>query len=176
MSYLRRFALLAFLALLRHANRRHAEAELSAQWDHEILLWAQRLSATAFAVKGKSEELQRSLAALEALLGKNSNSLENILRGRSTMKKPETKQTPRHFGKGDAEKAQDAAEEIIDPAMPAAGAGLMIDSDPRLNQVSETEKELKRLVRSEGDAEEDEANSRKTPWAATIAINGAARR
>ena len=47
--------------------------------------------------------------------------------------------------------------------MPAAGAGLMIDSDPRLNQVSETEKALKRLVRSEGDAEEDEANSRKTP-------------
>ena len=52
--------------------------------------------------------------------------------------------------------ARDAAGEILSPAMPPVGAGLMLDIDPRLNRESETEKELKELVESNEDAEREE--------------------
>ena len=83
------------------------------------------------------------------------------------MKKLEDEKTPRHFEKGEAEKAQDAAEKIIDPAMPAAGAGLMIEFDPHLNQVSETEEELKRLAETEEDAKEELQGKKGNPSALT---------
>ncbi|HMN87700.1 MAG TPA: hypothetical protein PKA74_17180 [Bauldia sp.] len=39
---------------------------------------------------------------------------------------------------------REAAGAILSPAMPPAGAGLMVDSDPRLDDRSETEKTLER--------------------------------
>ena len=39
-----------------------------------------------------------------------------------------------------------AVSDVLSPAMPAVGAGLMIEADPRLNEVSETEEALKRAI------------------------------
>ena len=66
---------------------------------------------------------------------------------------------------GDADAAEDsaveAAADILDPAMPPAGAAMMLEIDPRLNQPSETEQELKELVESNEDAEEEARESDK---------------
>jgi hypothetical protein len=53
------------------------------------------------------------------------------------------------------EAAREATDEILSPAMPPAGAGIALENDPRLNRPSETEAELKELVRSNEDAEEE---------------------
>ncbi len=58
------------------------------------------------------------------------------------------------------EEAQEAAGEILQPSMPPAGAGIMIDVDPRLNQPSETEEELKELVESNKAAEDEDAGGK----------------
>jgi hypothetical protein len=55
------------------------------------------------------------------------------------------------------EEAVEAAAEVIDPAMPPAGAAILIEADPRLHQRSETEEELKELVESNDAAERDDA-------------------
>jgi hypothetical protein len=61
-------------------------------------------------------------------------------------------------GEPDAEaEATEAAGEILSPAMPPVGGGVMLDADPRLNQPSETEAELDELV----EAEDEDAASRK---------------
>lgn len=57
--------------------------------------------------------------------------------------------------------ALEAAVDILDPAMPPAGAAIMLEIDPRLNQPSETEQELKELVESNEDAEEEARESDK---------------
>ena len=47
--------------------------------------------------------------------------------------------------------------EVLHPAIPPAGAAILIEADPRLHQPSETEEELKELVESNEAAERDEA-------------------
>ena len=53
-----------------------------------------------------------------------------------------------------AEEALQAAAEVLHPAIPPAGAAILIEVDPRLHQQSETEEELKDLVESNEAAEE----------------------
>ena len=54
----------------------------------------------------------------------------------------------------DDQDTNEAADELLDPAMPAAGAGLMLDIDPRLNRKSETEAELERATENVEETDE----------------------
>ena len=56
--------------------------------------------------------------------------------------------------------ARDAAGDMLVPSMPPAGAGMMLEVDPRLNRPSESEAELKELVNSNEDAEAEEAEDK----------------
>ncbi len=56
------------------------------------------------------------------------------------------------------EEAVEAAAEILHPAIPPAGAAIVMEADPRLHQESETEEELKQLVESNEAAERDAAD------------------
>jgi hypothetical protein len=56
-----------------------------------------------------------------------------------------------------AEEAIEAAAEVLHPAIPPAGAAILIEADPRLHRPSETEEELKELVESNEAAERDAA-------------------
>jgi len=47
-----------------------------------------------------------------------------------------------------AEQRRKAAASLIDPAIPPAGAGAMLDADPRLDDRSETERALERASRT----------------------------
>ena len=50
----------------------------------------------------------------------------------------------------------EAAAEVLDPAMPPVGGAVMVEIDSRLNQPSESEEELKKLVESNESAEKEE--------------------
>jgi hypothetical protein len=55
---------------------------------------------------------------------------------------------------GDAESgATAAAKDVLHPAIPPGAAAIIAETDPRLNQLSETEEELKELVDSNEAAE-----------------------
>jgi hypothetical protein len=57
------------------------------------------------------------------------------------------------------EEAVEAAAEVLHPAIPPAGAALLIEADPRLHQPSETAEELKELIESNEAAERDAAKA-----------------
>jgi hypothetical protein len=57
-----------------------------------------------------------------------------------------------------AEAAFKAAAEVLHPAIPPAGAAILIEADPRLHQPSESEEELKELVESNEAADADSAD------------------
>jgi hypothetical protein len=57
----------------------------------------------------------------------------------------------------DGQEAIEAAAEVLHPAIPPAGAAILIEADPRLHRQSETEEELKELVESNEVAERDAA-------------------
>ena len=59
------------------------------------------------------------------------------------------------------EAGRDAAGDMLVPSMPPAGAGMMLEVDPRLNRPSETEAELQELVESNEDAEAEEKDADK---------------
>jgi hypothetical protein len=74
--------------------------------------------------------------------------------------RPESEPVPNDRGSPDAEEAgKEAAGDILDNAMPSVGGGLMLDVDPRLNQMSETESELRELVESEAEHEAEEGDA-----------------
>ena len=56
-----------------------------------------------------------------------------------------------------SEEAFEAAADVLHPAIPPAGAAVLIEADPRLHRPSETEEELKQLVESNEAAERDSA-------------------
>ncbi len=77
---------------------------------------------------------------------------------RKTAKNPESENDRR----GDTpESRKHAAGELLSPAMPAAGAGAMLDADPRLSQVSETEKALERATEPSDTNEPADADQRR---------------
>lgn len=51
------------------------------------------------------------------------------------------------------EAAVEAAAEVLHPAIPPAGAAILMETDPRLHQLSDAEKALRRLVESNEAAE-----------------------
>lgn len=74
--------------------------------------------------------------------------------------KPESEPVPTDRGSEDGEEAgKEAAGEILSPDMPAVGGGVMLDVDPRLNQMSETEAELRELVEDEAEHETEEGDA-----------------
>lgn len=74
--------------------------------------------------------------------------------------KPESEPVPTDRGSQDAEEAgKEAAGEILDNAMPPVGGGVMLDVDLRLNQMSETESELRELVENEDEHEAEEGDA-----------------
>jgi hypothetical protein len=75
---------------------------------------------------------------------------------RKTAKHPESENDRRDADKPEAREA--AASELLSPAMPPAGAGAMLDADPRLSQVSETEQALERATEPSDTNEPAEAN------------------
>jgi hypothetical protein len=60
------------------------------------------------------------------------------------------------------EAAVEAAAEVLHPAIPLAGAAILMETDPRLHQVSDAERALKRLVES-NEAAEEEADEESAP-------------
>jgi len=60
------------------------------------------------------------------------------------------------------ERAVEAAAEVLHPAIPPAGAAILMETDPRLHQPSETEEELRELVESNEAAEKTRTDSPKT--------------
>jgi hypothetical protein len=59
------------------------------------------------------------------------------------------------------EARKEAAGELLSPAMPPAGAGAMLDADPRLDETSETEQALERTSEPSDTNEPAEANQRR---------------
>lgn len=76
--------------------------------------------------------------------------------------KPDSEPVPTDRGSPDSEKeGKEAAGDILSPDMPAVGGAVMLDVDPRLNRASETESELRELVETEAEADEDGDAARK---------------
>jgi len=59
------------------------------------------------------------------------------------------------------EEAVRATAAVLHPAIPTAGAAILMETDPRLHQPSETERELRELVES-NDAAEKEADAARS--------------
>ena len=78
---------------------------------------------------------------------------------RKTAKHPESENDGRDPDKPEARK--EAAGELLSPAMPPAGAGAMLDADPRLSDKSETEEALERATEPSDTNEPAEANQRR---------------
>ena len=57
--------------------------------------------------------------------------------------------------------ARAAARDVLHPAIPPAAAAIIAETDPRLNQPSETEEELRQLVESNEAAEQEEERGRE---------------
>ena len=77
---------------------------------------------------------------------------------RKTAKNPESENDRRT---DTPESREEAARELLTPAMLPAGAGAMLDVDPRLNQASETEKALERATEPSDTNEPAEADQRR---------------
>ena len=78
---------------------------------------------------------------------------------RKTARHPKTENDGRNTDSPQARK--EAAGELLSPAMPPAGAGAMLDADPRLDDTSETEQALKRASEPSDTNEPAEANQRR---------------
>jgi hypothetical protein len=78
---------------------------------------------------------------------------------RKTARHPESENDRRNPDKPEARR--NAAGELLSPAMPPAGAGAMLDADPRLDETSETEQALERTAEPSDTNEPAEANQRR---------------
>jgi hypothetical protein len=72
---------------------------------------------------------------------------------KTAAKNPESENDRRDPDKPEARK--DAAAGLLSPAMPPAGAGAMLDADPRLDDRSETEQALERAADTNDPADAD---------------------
>jgi hypothetical protein len=78
---------------------------------------------------------------------------------RKTARHPENENDRRNADKDEARKH--AAGELLSPAMPPAGAGAMLDADPRLDETSETEEALQQTPEPSDSNEPADANQRR---------------
>lgn len=78
---------------------------------------------------------------------------------RKTAKHPESENDQRDKDNPDARKK--AAGALLSPDMPSAGAGAMLDADPRLEDETETEEALERTTEPSDTNEPAEADQRR---------------